>query len=600
MARRTRYGDRVTRRRAALLGGIALVLAGCRSAPDAVESSPNRTELLARRIEAAFERDAGFVDWISRGVDRSLLDATSQARLWRRALDRQITNYRAALTDDDYAAAYVAARNVHYLREREPFDDATTIAPTDEILHRWAASEFDRGRLQPALYLQTRRSSVTDLDDDALIAYHEAALALNHYALAERLARAAAERNLAVAPLPARPDARAMLSGTVTVWVNRGIVIENGVGFPDRVIGSGFFVDPRGYLLTNYHVIASEVDPEYEGFSRLFVKLPGRPEERLPAHVVGHDRVFDLALLKVQYEPPFVFSPSDKLDPDPGQTVLALGSPGGLDSTLTAGIVSSPSRRFLQLGDVVQVDVPINPGNSGGPLVDQSGNLLGVVFAGVEQFEGINFAIPSGMVHHVLPRLFESGELRHAWLGAAVREERDRLVVTYVAPESPAHRLGLQPGDRVLAIDGVPSESILQVQRAALPRRPGEFLALRWERDAIARTSTIELAARPFSPIERALDRQSIQAVFPVLYGMNVERVSNRRRASDYVVTEVFPGGIADESSLSADDPFALRSWRVDLDLRAAFIEIIIRKRKTGFLKTGIQLGAFLETNTFI
>ena len=85
-----------------------------------------------------------------------------------------------------------------------------------------------------------------------------------------------------------------------------------------------------------------------------------------------------------------------------------------------------------------------------------------------------------------------------------------------------------------------------------------------------------------------------------MLYGMNVERVSNRRRASDYVVTEVFPGGIADESSLSADDPFALRSWRVDLDLRAAFIEIIIRKRKTGFLKTGIQLGAFLETNTFI
>lgn len=600
MARRTRYCDSVMRRSIVLFGCIAAILAGCASTPEPIDEPVDRTELLIRRIETALEQDAGAVDWISRGAERALLDEATEAQLWQRVLDRQLADYRDAISAEDFGAAYVAANNLRHLRERDVADETATVQTTDEILHRWAESELDRGALQQAVYLQTRRSFVSDLADDALIAYRDAAIAVNNYAVAERLGRVADRRDLAVAPLPPRPDARAMLSGTVTIWVNRGIVIENGVGFPDRVIGSGFFVDPRGYLLTNHHVIASEVDPEYEGFSRLFVKLPGRPDERLPARVIGYDRVFDLALLKVEYDAPFVFSPPSAIDLDPGQAVLALGSPGGLDSTLTAGIVSSPSRRFLQLGDVVQVDAPINPGNSGGPLVDQSANLLGVVFAGIEQFEGINFAIPSGTVRHVLPRLFEPGELDHVWLGVAVREERDGLVVTYVAPESPAQRLGLEPGDRVLAIDGVPVESILEVQNAGLLRLPGEFVALRWERDSRPRTSTVELSERPFSPIERALDRQSIQAVFPVLYGMSVERVSNRRWGSNYVVTEVFPGGIADESSLSADDPFSLRSWRVDRDLRAAFIEIIISRRKAGFLETGVQLGAFLETNNFI
>ena len=78
-----------------------------------------------------------------------------------------------------------------------------------------------------------------------------------------------------------------MIKGTVTVWVDRGLRIENGVGYADRVIGSGFFIDPRGYFITNYHVIQSEVDPKYEGYSRLYIKLPGDSDTRVPAKVIG-------------------------------------------------------------------------------------------------------------------------------------------------------------------------------------------------------------------------------------------------------------------------------------------------------------------------
>ena len=309
MARRTRYCDSVMRRSIVLFGCIAAILAGCASTPEPIDEPVDRTELLIRRIETALEQDVGAVDWISRGAERALLDEATEAQLWQRVLDRQLADYRDAISAEDFGAAYVAANNLRHLRERDVADETATVQTTDEILHRWAESELDRGSLQQAVYLQTRRSFVSDLTDDALIAYRDAAIAVNNYAVAERLGRVADRRDLAVAPLPPRPDARAMLSGTVTIWVNRGIVIENGVGFPDRVIGSGFFVDPRGYLLTNHHVIASEVDPEYEGFSRLFVKLPGRPDERLPARVIGYDRVFDLALLKVEYDAPFVFSP---------------------------------------------------------------------------------------------------------------------------------------------------------------------------------------------------------------------------------------------------------------------------------------------------
>ncbi len=120
------------------------------------------------------------------------------------------------------------------------------------------------------------------------------------------------------------------LKGTATVVVNRGLRVENGSAQPDIVIGSGFFISNDGYLLTNHHVIESEVEPGPSVSSRLSIRLPGSKGERLPAKVVGWDRNLDLALLKTEYKPDYVFSLSTGLDPIPGQRLQALGSPAGL------------------------------------------------------------------------------------------------------------------------------------------------------------------------------------------------------------------------------------------------------------------------------
>jgi serine protease Do len=605
-----------------LILGIA-VLAGCVS----IGSEPSgpaldRRDLLVEHVEEQLAQGATgvAVDRVSYGLDRGLLDRAAAQSVLDRVTAITRERYHLAIRSGEYRDALQARRNLEVLADNPLNLDSTVelddIDPRDNLLLQWADRELRRGEPVLALYLLLRRSTVEDLDEDTAHKYVAVAEDFNNDEAVRRLARAIGEapgRNdpetddapdtrPGTADLLAERSPTDMLPGTVTVWVNRGIRIRDGVGVPDRVIGSGFFVDPRGYLLTNYHVIASEVDPTYNGYSRLSVKLAGRPNERIPARVVGYDRVFDLALVKVEIDAPFVFSLSDTRRLRPGERVLALGSPGGLDSTITAGIVSAEGRRFLQMGEAVQIDAPVNPGNSGGALVLPDGQVAGIVFAGIPQFEGVNFAIPSYWVRHFFPRLFDGGEVVHPWLGAAVHTGRDGLSVVYVAPGSPADRAGVIAGDRLRSIDGHDVSDLAGAQDLIMERAPGDLIRTDW--DSTEKTETITrlmaVSERPFSPVEEALKSQPIEALFPVLFGMDVDEISGPPWGPDFVITNVLPGSIADESSLSPNDPFSLRSWRVDTDLRAAFIQIIIRQRKAGFLESGLQLGAFLETDSFL
>ena len=169
-----------------------------------------------------------------------------------------------------------------------------------------------------------------------------------------------------------------MIKGTVTVFVDKGIKIQRGIGYADAVLGSGFFISKDGYIVTNHHVIADMVDKKYEGFSRLYIKLAEDPDTRVPAKVVGYDKTLDLALLKTEIDAPYVFALGSSSDLSVGDKVYAIGSPLGLEKTLTSGIISSTDRQLFTAGTVFQVDAAINSGNSGGPLIDEKGR---VVFA---------------------------------------------------------------------------------------------------------------------------------------------------------------------------------------------------------------------------
>ncbi len=396
------------------------------------------------------------------------------------------------------------------------------------------------------------------------------------------------------------PPVDKMVRGTVTIWVDKGIKIEKGVGLPDRVIGSGFFIDPRGYLLTNYHVIASEVDPKYEGYSRLFVRPSDRVEARIPAKVVGYDRIFDLALVKAELTPEYVFSSAADPELRVGNAIMAIGSPAGLENTVTAGIVSATGRRFLQMGDAVQVDVPINYGNSGGPLLDSGGQLVGVVFAGIEQFEGVNFVIPFSWVNKALPSLYRGGEARHPWLGMAVQETAKGLEVLYTLPGAPAAEAGLEPGDLLLTANGTEHRKLGPLQAALLELEPGTLVTLSWQRGSQTLNGYLALAERPFSPLEEALARDRRERVLYPLFGMRLSKTGSFLWRDSYVVERVLPGSVADETGLSEGDPLTIQGWKVNEEQRYAMVQIFVKKRKSGFLESAVQLAAYLEVDNFI
>jgi S1-C subfamily serine protease len=399
---------------------------------------------------------------------------------------------------------------------------------------------------------------------------------------------------------PEMPPMEKMVRGTVTIWVNRGIKLERGVGFPDRVIGSGFFIDPRGYLLTNYHVIASEVDPQYEGYSRLYIRPSDKVEEKIPAKVVGYDRIFDLALIKAEVKPEYVFSFEGDPELKVGSPVLAIGSPAGLENSVTSGIISAVGRRFLQMGDAVQVDAPVNPGNSGGPLLNSQGQLMGVVFAGLQQFQGVNFAIPFVWANKVLPKLYRVGEAGHPWLGLALQETEAGLEVIYTYRDGPADLAGIKEGDILLSINGTEVRKIVSAQSALLDLSVSSLVTLSWKRAGEVQSGQLCLAERPFSPIEDSLAKDTRENVLYPLFGMKVEKTGSFLWRSSYVVKRVLIGSTADETGLSEGDPVSLEGWKVDKEQRFVLAVFFVKKRKAGFLESAVQMAAYLESDNFI
>ncbi len=249
----------------------------------------------------------------------------------------------------------------------------------------------------------------------------------------------------------------------------------------ERSSGSGVIVDPDGYIVTNAHVI--------ENATRLEVELPlaasGMPSGKsilkrrgrvVGAQVVAIDRETDIAVIKVEASglPVLPFGDSDSLRP--GQLVLAFGSPLGLESSVTMGVVSAVARQLTPEDPMiyVQTDAPINPGNSGGALVDIDGRLVGVstlIYTQSGGNEGIGFAAPSNIVRNVFRQIREYGRVRRGEIGVSAQTVTPVIaeglglagdagvILGDVQPDGPAGRAGLRAGDIVLSLDGKPMEN---------------------------------------------------------------------------------------------------------------------------------------------
>jgi serine protease Do len=421
---------------------------------------------------------------------------------------------------------------------------------------------------------------------------------------------AAAEKAGSAAKIPApsveyargSDGVAAMINGVATVMIDRGIKIERGIGYSDKVLGSAFYIDSTGLLITNYHVISSEVDPKYEGYSRMYIRMGDSSSPRFPARVIGYDKALDLALIKTEHKSEFVFSIVDRVVPQVGDTVIAIGSPVGLEKTVTSGIVSSLSRRLLQIGDVYQIDAAVNPGNSGGPVLDTSGRLVGIVFAGAEQFQGLNFAIPAQRLAAALPAMIKGGKAQRPWLGLTLSESSGGAEIIYTAPNTPASRHRVTEGSNVMTLNGrkitAPQSMLIPaMQDAIFQSRPGELVALETGgSDGMIRKHLVMTVPRPELPFLDAAKLDSRERLAAPLFGLILSPGQGKTSSSSYMVKRVIRGSIADEASISDNDPVYIRGLRIYEKEGYALMQIDIKKRSMAYLETTMQLPARLNS----
>ena len=389
------------------------------------------------------------------------------------------------------------------------------------------------------------------------------------------------------------------LDGVITVFVNKGINFDQGIGTQDINVGSGFFIDKKGHAITNYHVVESVVDPEYEGLSNLYIKL-NNSIDKVPAKVIGWDAVLDIALIKVSAIPEFIYSFSNDDNIKIGDKVVAVGSPGGLGSTVTSGIISAKDRALLEIGSVIQIDSPINPGNSGGPLIDDKNKVTNIVFAGIEVFEGVNFAIPIRYLKAILQSLYKGNYTKHVWLGAGIIERKNRLEIIYIKPGSPANYLGLEKGDLLLDINNIKFDSVLQVQDYLINLEPLEIISLSYARDGVRFNKQICLEERPRYAMENIVKGDTSEHLYNPIFGMDILYTGKILWNKEYLIKDVYPGTIAAELDLIPGDIIEVKSWEYNEEYEAVILNFVIQSQSEGFWQKPIQIVAPISINFFI
>jgi len=335
---------------------------------------------------------------------------------------------------------------------------------------------------------------------------------------------------------------------------------------PQRSLGSGVIVDSTGIALTNAHVVDKATEIEV-------VTLDGGKHR---AKVIGVDKKTDLAVLKLDDgKGTFKYArlgDSDRIQV--GDWVLAVGSPFGLQATVTAGIISAKARQLDQgpFDDFLQTDAAINPGNSGGPLVNMQGEVVGINTAIVAGGSGIGFAIPSNMARKIYTELRDKGRVTRGWLGVSIQpltpelarsfgsKDAKGVLINEVMSESPAAKAGLKPGDILLEFEGRPMEGTGDLQRAVGFFSPDRTAKLKILRDQAEKVVEVKVGQ---APDERQAEQQrpSSGGRARSMLGLEVRPVTpeiarqlNLRSTDGVIVVRVEDGTPAAEAGVQRGD----------------------------------------------
>ena len=335
-------------------------------------------------------------------------------------------------------------------------------------------------------------------------------------------------------------------------------------------LGSGFVVDPKGTILTNYHVV--------NGADEIRVELSSG--EEFPARVVGGDSYTDLAVIEINAGKPLEVARLGNSDGmRRGDWVLAIGSPYGLERTVTAGIISATARpgrshwqRFLQ------TDAAINRGNSGGPLVNLAGEVIGVntaILSASGDNSGVGFAVPSNTAIRVYNQLVEHGRVTRGALGISMQTEASSqalkalgaadgkgVIVQQVRPEDgPADRAGLQPGDVIVGFKGRKIGEPADIYPLLSETAPGETVEVEYIRDGSKRTARLTVGDRAevFAE-EQVAQSESGRESGSLKLGLRVQDLSPPWKrhldpeAEGVLILQVEPGSVADDAGLRPGD----------------------------------------------
>ena len=354
--------------------------------------------------------------------------------------------------------------------------------------------------------------------------------------------------------------------------------------FKQKSLGSGFIISRDGYIFTNNHVVAKA--------DKIMVKLSNGKE--YDAEVKGKDPNTDLALIKIKADdlPAVTLGDSDKLRV--GDWVFAIGNPFGLESTVTAGIVSAKGRVIGSgpYDNFIQTDASINPGNSGGPLFNLDGEVVGINTAIVAQAQGIGFSVPVNVAKGILNDLKTKGSVTRGWLGVSIQDitqdiaenlklkDRKGALVGQVFAGDPADKAGIKAGDIIVAVDGRYIQNTQELLRivAALP--VGKKVEVRVIREGAEIPLTLEVA-------ERKEGRQLAKAEgLSEQLGMTVQEITpdiarhlGLSEKGGIIVTDVKQGSPAAEGGLRPQD-IILQANRVKINSLKDFKDEISRSGK--------------------